>query len=87
MLTRLGSQMGSHLTGEVGIALEVRDKKGRTDLEINVGDALVICEAKRDWLLLSTSQLPVRRTWGSLWQRSLGHPVAGIARSGREVTA
>jgi hypothetical protein len=43
--------------GRTSIALEVLDKKGRIDLEIRLADALVICEAKRGWLLPSTSQL------------------------------
>ena len=57
VLGRLGSQLGTRMAGDASIALEVRDKKGRTDLEIRLADALVICEAKRGWLLPSTSQL------------------------------
>lgn len=57
VLQRLGGQLGTQLTGDVSVALEVRDEKGRTDLEIRLADALVICEAKRGWLLPSTSQL------------------------------
>lgn len=57
VLARLASQLGTELSGEASIALEVRDKKGRTDLEIRLADALVICEAKRGWLLPTTHQL------------------------------
>ena len=57
VLARLSSRVGTQLTGDASIALEVRDKKGRTDLEVRLADTLVICEAKRGWLLPSTSQL------------------------------
>lgn len=44
---------------EVVHALEVRDKIGRTDLEVRLpaSTALLIFEAKRDWLLPTTKQL------------------------------
>lgn len=57
VLARLSSQLDAELTGEASIAMEERDKKGRTDLEIRLADALVICEAKRGWLLPTTTQL------------------------------
>jgi hypothetical protein len=57
VLKRLGTQLGARLSGDADIAMEVRDKDGRTDLEIRLIDFLMICEAKRDWLLPSTSQL------------------------------
>lgn len=57
VLERLGSTLGVELTGDASVALEVRDKMGRTDLEIRLSEALVICEAKRGWLLPSTTQL------------------------------
>ena len=57
VLKRLESQLGTRFSGNADIAMEVRDKFGRTDLEIRLADALLICEAKRDWLLPSTSQL------------------------------
>lgn len=57
VLARLSSQLGAPLSEPVSIAMEVRDKKGRTDLEIRLTDGLVICEAKRGWLLPSTPQL------------------------------
>jgi len=47
ILARLGPQVGNPLTGDVSIALEERDSKGRTDLEIRLAEALLICEAKR----------------------------------------
>lgn len=41
----------------VALALEVRDSDGRTDLEILLGDTLLIIEAKRGWGLPSQAQL------------------------------
>ena len=45
------------MDGELSLALEVRGEKGRTDLELRVGDALFIVEAKRGWLMPSVAQL------------------------------
>jgi hypothetical protein len=39
------------------LALEVRGEVGRTDLQIALPDALLIIEAKRDWLLPTVAQL------------------------------
>ena len=47
----------SSVGSDVGFALEVRAEDGRTDLEIRLGDALLIVEAKRGWLLPGVSQL------------------------------
>jgi hypothetical protein len=41
----------------VSFALEVRDRDGRTDLEIQLGRALLIVEAKRGWVLPKQDQL------------------------------
>lgn len=41
----------------ISFALEVRAEIGRTDLEVRLPSALVIFEAKRDWLLPTTTQL------------------------------
>jgi hypothetical protein len=41
----------------VPLALEVRGEIGRTDLQITLPDALLIVEAKRDWLLPTVAQL------------------------------
>lgn len=57
ILNRLGKSLGTRFAGEAEIAMEVRTQEGRTDLEIRVADALLICEAKRDWLLPSVAQL------------------------------
>ncbi|WP_436533008.1 hypothetical protein [Actinoplanes sp. HUAS TT8] len=43
--------------GAASLALEVRGEIGRTDLEITLPRALLIVEAKRDWLLPTESQL------------------------------
>lgn len=43
--------------GDPSLALEVRDDKGRTDLELRVGDTLYVFEAKRGWLLPTHEQL------------------------------
>ncbi len=42
---------------DISFALEVRAEIGRTDLEVRLPSALVIFEAKRDWLLPTTTQL------------------------------
>lgn len=42
---------------EISFALEVRAEIGRTDLEVRLPSALLIFEAKRDWLLPTTRQL------------------------------
>ena len=42
---------------DLGLALEVRDENGRTDLEVRSPNGLVIFEAKRGWLLPTVSQL------------------------------
>lgn len=44
-------------TDGVVLALEVRAADGRTDLEVRSAGALVIFEAKRGWMLPTTSQL------------------------------
>lgn len=70
ILQRLGTSLGTPLSGEADIAMEVRDKDGRTDLEIRLADTLLIFEAKRDWLVPSVSQLsqyaPRIRSHGAL---------------------
>lgn len=57
VLTRIGSRLGWQPGGDASIAMEVRDTSGRTDLEIRFGEGLLVCEAKRGWLLPSTQQL------------------------------
>ena len=42
---------------DISFALEVRAEIGRTDLEVRLPSALVIFEAKRDWLLPTKMQL------------------------------
>ena len=42
---------------DISFALEVRAEIGRTDLEVRLPSALLIFEAKRDWLLPTTTQL------------------------------
>lgn len=41
------------------LALEVRGDAGRTDLQITLSEALLIFEAKRDWLLPTQAQLRI----------------------------
>jgi hypothetical protein len=48
---------GWELGGTVHFDLEKRDPKGRTHLEIQLPNALLICEAKRGWQLPTKSQL------------------------------
>ncbi|PRC41770.1 hypothetical protein C6A85_000000113940 [Mycobacterium sp. ITM-2017-0098] len=57
ILKRLGKRLGTRFSGDVEIAMEVRDKQGRTDLEVRLAEALLVFEAKRDWLLPSETQL------------------------------
>ncbi|PZS01814.1 MAG: hypothetical protein DLM56_13945 [Pseudonocardiales bacterium] len=42
---------------DTSVRMEVRDDGGRTDLELDTGDALIIVEAKRGWLLPRQPQL------------------------------
>jgi len=57
LLGRVSRALKIRVEGEPSLALEVRVEVGRTDLEIRVGDALFIVEAKRGWLLPSQTQL------------------------------
>lgn len=50
-----GDVWGSH--DDLHISIEKRDKKGRTDLEIQAPGALLVFEAKRGWLLPTETQL------------------------------
>ena len=55
---RLLAELGTAAsTASPVIRMEVADSAGRTDLEIDTGDALYVVEAKRGWLLPSTGQL------------------------------
>lgn len=45
-----------HTGGETNVPLEVRGEKGRTDLELHLGEALFVFEAKRNGLLPSEDQ-------------------------------
>jgi hypothetical protein len=51
-------RLGLHLDDEdVVVRLETRDDHGRTDLEIDSGNHLIIIEAKRGWLVPGETQL------------------------------
>lgn len=56
LLRRLWPQAGVRAPA-VSLALEVRGDPGRTDLQIELPDALLIVEAKRGWMLPTTRQL------------------------------
>lgn len=56
LLRRVWPQAGAWAAA-VSLALEVRGDVGRTDLQIELPDALLIMEAKRGWLLPTTRQL------------------------------
>lgn len=54
---RICAAAGSVAHGDLSLDLEERDAAGRTDLELKLGSALFIIEAKRGWLLPSKAQL------------------------------
>lgn len=49
--------IGSHRGDALAIRLETHGRVGRTDLELDMGDSLIVIEAKRGWLLPGESQL------------------------------
>ena len=55
VLSRIWPALGDN--EDISFALDVRADIGRTDLEVRWPSALVIFEAKRDWLLPTTGQL------------------------------
>ena len=57
LVARLSHQLGVDLGGEPELALETPDDAGRTDLEIRLPNSLLVCEAKRDWLMPEAAQL------------------------------
>lgn len=57
LLRRVWPTAGKLSEKEIAFALEVRDRDGRTDLEIRFPDALLIIEAKRGWGLPEKAQL------------------------------
>ncbi len=57
VIRRIAQAANVSTSGDVSLALEVRDAQGRTDLELRVGDALFIFEAKRAWQLPTQRQL------------------------------
>lgn len=57
LIQRISAAAGFHGDGDMFLALEVRGELGRTDFEIEVGESLVIIEAKRGWLLPTVAQL------------------------------
>lgn len=54
---QIAADAGVDADGDLSLALEVRGKLGRTDLEITCSDGLFVVEAKRDWMLPSYGQL------------------------------
>ena len=57
ILRRVWPEADTALESGIALALEVSDSDGRTDLEIRLGDTLLIIEAKRGWLLPDHAQL------------------------------
>ena len=57
VLSRVWPAGAAEAAEQASLDLEVRGEVGRTDLEIALPGALVILEAKRDWLLPSVQQL------------------------------
>lgn len=74
LLAAIAKRLRPHLqpvdVDQAHVALEVRDPKGRTDLEITLPGALIICEAKRGWLLPGKDQL--RRYVGRIRRHGAG---------------
>jgi hypothetical protein len=54
---RICAAAASAAHGDLSLDLEERGAAGRTDLELKLGSALFIIEAKRGWLLPSKAQL------------------------------
>lgn len=84
VLQRLQAQSDWEHDGTPHIALETRDAQGRTDLEIQTTNALLICEAKRGWHLPSTAQL--RRYVGRIHRRG-GGALVTLSQASRELAA
>jgi hypothetical protein len=57
VLRRVWPEGDNASESDIALALEVSDRDGRTDLEIRLGDALLIIEAKHDWGLPEQNQL------------------------------
>jgi hypothetical protein len=57
VLRRIWREASGTSQPEVAFALEVRDRDGRTDLEVRLDEALLIIEAKRGWLLPSPARV------------------------------
>lgn len=57
LLALIQHRLLPHAQGQAMIQLEVRDKFGRTDLQIDTGDQLAVVEAKKGWLLPGSFQL------------------------------
>jgi hypothetical protein len=58
LLHRIVQRVAPGVGGEgVVLRLEERDTSGRADLEISVGDYLIVVEAKRGWLVPGETQL------------------------------
>lgn len=58
LLHRIVQRVTPGADGEGAVLrLEERDASGRTDLEINMGDHLIVVEAKRGWLVPGETQL------------------------------
>ncbi|WP_246398511.1 hypothetical protein [Mycobacterium vicinigordonae] len=57
LIDRLSHHLTFDLGGDPEFALETPDETGRTDLEVRLPGGLLVCEAKRDWLLPEVPQL------------------------------
>ena len=77
-------QSGWELDGAPYIALEKRDPEGRTDLEIQLPNALLVCEAKRGWHLPSKAQL---RRYTSRIHRRGGGALVTLSQASRALAA
>ncbi len=57
IVNRVAEAANIQPSGDMSLALEVSDSEGRTDLELRLGDSLLIFEAKRGWHLPTREQL------------------------------
>lgn len=87
LIRRLSQQLKFDLGGDPESALEISDDTERTALEVGLPSGLLVCEAKRDWLLPETAQL---RRYASRVHRYAGgacHAFGGIPGARAHATA
>jgi len=71
----------------VGVQMEVRDDKGRTDLELRTAAQLAVIEAKRGWLRPDRQQLAAYAPRVHAAGRRPRYPVGSFRRVGDTLPA